>query len=86
MLPVLALLLAMPTLGLSVIALGGLYALWMFRVARYRRRAHHDTLKHAAIYGFFCVMAKLPMALGQMRYWRGRRAGKRSTIIEYKHA
>jgi glycosyltransferase involved in cell wall biosynthesis len=61
------------------------YAMLMVRIARYRR-SRGDTPADARRYAFFTVIGKLPQALGQLKYHRNHRAGRRSTIIEYKSA
>jgi hypothetical protein len=82
-LPLAALCLARATGGLSLWLLL-LYPLWMLRIARERVRDYRDPLSHALVYGFACVVEKLPKTLGQARFlWHWLRRS-RSRIIEYK--
>jgi GT2 family glycosyltransferase len=68
-------------LGLPLIA--ALYAIsiartWSGRVRRGNSR------RDAAVYAGFCALGKIPEALGVMRCWWGRVAGRRAALIEYK--
>ena len=38
------------------------------------------------LYAAFCVLSKFPCLLGIMTYWNNRLKGKKSSLIEYKHA
>jgi hypothetical protein len=38
----------------------------------------------AQLYAGWIVLAKLPHAVGLIRFWLGRLSGKRSSIIEYR--
>lgn len=71
--PLLALALAWPTGGVSLLAAAAAYALLALRVGlgRWRRG---DRPAEAALYAAFCVLGKLPEAIGQARYWRQERA------------
>lgn len=40
--------------------------------------------REAALYAFFCILAKLPHSLGAARYWLSRARGRATAIIEYK--
>lgn len=83
--PVVAIALAWPTYGVSL-ALLGLYPIWMWRIARERRRRLADSTSDAWLYAVFCMFAKTPSALGQLKFrWRRLRGGP-STLIEYKTA
>lgn len=79
--PLLAALLAWPTSGVSLLLLAA-YPLQAARVyvgAR-RRWAGRD----AAAYAAFCVLGKLPQAVGQLSYVKGTARGRRRPLIEYK--
>lgn len=39
-----------------------------------------------ALYATFVVLSKVPQALGQLTYWRNRRKGRATALIEYKTA
>jgi GT2 family glycosyltransferase len=82
MLPAAALAAAWPTRGLSLL-LFLLYPLLTFRIALGRRRRGAE-MGHAWLYAVYCVLAKLPQALGQLRYLFGRRPGQAPALIEYK--
>jgi glycosyltransferase involved in cell wall biosynthesis len=84
-LPLLAVLLAWPTRGLSLVALLALYVLLTAKIFRYelrRGRGQGD----AGLYASFCAMSKLPQAYGQGTYLLSRLTGRKRTLIEYKTA
>jgi glycosyltransferase involved in cell wall biosynthesis/GT2 family glycosyltransferase len=83
-LPALALAAAplLPPLSLALL-LG--YLLLGLRVYRCRRRFGSPP-RDARLYAFFCVLAKFPQALGQLRYHRNRLLSRRGGLIEYKTA
>lgn len=68
-------------------ALPALYALGVavvgFRTFRHRQR-RGDPARHALLYAFFCALGKTPEALGVLKYWKNRLAGRRGAIIEHK--
>lgn len=80
--PTVALALAWPTHGLSLMLLLG-YVVLGWRIYRYRR-GQGDQPGHARIYAFFCTLSKLPQAIGQSRYWLNRWRNKPAELIEYK--
>jgi GT2 family glycosyltransferase len=80
--PSCALGLAVPTLGLSFGLLGG-HALLAARVRRWMRGRGFSS-SDASLYAAFCVVGKVPQALGQALYWKKRLGGDRATLIEYK--
>ena len=58
---------------------------WLFlfvRVTNYRK-SQGDEPRHAKLYAFFCILAKLPNGLGAVSYYWLRWTGKKSKIIEY---
>ena len=66
-----------------MVVLFGFYLLLMSKVylnAIRRGRAVCD----ARLFAVFCVLGKLPQAVGQLKYHVGRRIGRRSGLIEYK--
>ena len=83
--PVLALLLALPTAGLSLLAFL-LYPVLAFRVFQYRRKQFGDPPAQAVPYAVFCVLGKFAQASGQVRYHKNRLLARESTLIEYKTA
>ncbi len=67
--------------GAAVLAMG--YPVLVWRVYRHRCR-HADEAKDAFLYAVFCVLGKLPQAIGVLQYSLNRLLGRRSTLIEYK--
>ena len=82
LLPSIALGFAWSTSGLSLLLLVG-YPILIWRVYRYRQ-SYGDLPSNARLYAFFCVLSKLPQAIGQLKYWLTRWRGKQATLIEYK--
>lgn len=80
--PVLAIVPAPFTWGLSLILLLG-YPVLYFKICRSRRRRGDDSAT-ADLYARYCVLSKFPQAMGQVRYWRNRVFGRRNRLIEYK--
>jgi GT2 family glycosyltransferase len=80
--PVIAMLLAPFTHGLSL-ALFGIYGLLAFRVLQYARRRHLAWLD-AAAYAVFTVLGKFPQVVGQMKFYWHQLLGRPSQLIEYK--
>ena len=81
-LPFLALGLWPITWGLSPLLFGGYFVLFL-KIYRGRRQWGNDPLT-ARRYAFFCVLSKMPQALGQVLFWRNRLLGRRGRLIEYK--
>jgi GT2 family glycosyltransferase len=82
--PILAVGLAWPTSGLSLLLLLG-YLWQMWKVYQYRQQ-FHDSAADARLYVFFCVLGKFPEMIGQAQYWLTRWRGQQATLIEYKTA
>lgn len=80
--PLAAVALAPPSLGLSLGLLAGYPAL-AFKIYRGRRREGQST-SDARLYAGFCVLSKFPQAEGQLSYWQKRWRGTPGRIIEYK--
>jgi glycosyltransferase involved in cell wall biosynthesis len=82
MLPAIAIALAWPTYGLSLlIAVTALLLLFLkaaIGLHRFGRRSLSDSLLYAA----HCVASKAPQAVGVFRYWVGRRS--KPKLIEYR--
>ena len=78
-----ALALAWPTRGVSLLGWLAGYGLVAWRAAR-AGRARGWPAGDARLYGLFCALAKVPMALGQARYVVGCLLGRRQGLIEYK--
>ena len=82
-LPVLISILALPTTGWSLLLLTG-YPLGAYRTYNYYLKHRNITTKNAAIYAFFCVLAKFPQLQGQIQFHKRRLLGQQSKLIEYK--
>ena len=80
--PVLALTLAWPSHGFSLLLLG-VYPLLALRIYQGRRR-HGDSAANSRLFALFITLSKLPQALGQLTYWRLRWQRRTPQIIEYK--
>jgi len=83
-LPLVALGLAWPTRGLSLLLLLA-YAVTAFRGSR-SDRARGLAPRYAAAYGMFCALGKFPQLVGQCKYLANRALGRRDGLIEYKGA
>ena len=83
-LPVVALGLAYPSGGLSLLLLLA-YAVLTWRIYRHMRCRGFPT-SDARLYAFLCTLSKFPQAHGQLRFWWGRLRSRPSRIIEYKQA
>ena len=62
---------------------GFAYLLLMFRIYR-RNRRRGIQAQLSLMSAVFCVLAKFPEAMGVLRFWFNRLAGRRSELIEYK--
>ena len=73
---------ALPSLGTSLLLLGG----YPLSAARQYKRSRGEGLSagDAALYAASCTLQKFPEFQGLMRFHLGRWAGNRSKIIEYK--
>jgi hypothetical protein len=80
--PAAALGLVVPTAGLSLALLGGYLVIGVRIHQAMRQRGLPPA--DARLYAAFCVLGKLPQALGQALYWAKRLSGRRGGIIEYK--
>lgn len=74
---------ALVTGGWGLLLLG-VYPVQVWRIQRTMRKHKGLSRGDARVYAAFCVLAKLPLAAGQVRFHVLRMAGKRATIIEYK--
>jgi GT2 family glycosyltransferase len=82
-LPVLAVVLAIPTLGVSVLALAALFVLQGWRI-RAKERARARSNADASLVAVAVMIAKFAQVAGMFLYWRRRLLGQRSSLIEYK--
>jgi hypothetical protein len=70
----------------SVLALvPAAYARAAYGAYRERRR-QGDPPRHAALYGAFCMLGKVPESIGIGTYWLNRLRGRYSGLMEYKTA
>jgi len=83
LIPLLALGLAWPTKGLSLLLLGS-YPLVAYRI--YRRLQQQLKSKDAMLYALFCVLSKFPQLQGQTQFHLGRLLRRRQVLVEYKTA
>ena len=81
--PLLAIGLAWPTGGISLVLIGG-YPLVGTRVFRHMRKRGFSQ-SDSSYYAYFCVLAKFPQAQGALRFWWGKLRSNPSEIIEYKN-
>jgi GT2 family glycosyltransferase len=49
-----------------------------------QRRGRGDPARHAALYGAFCMLGKIPESIGVATYWLNRWRGRYSGLMEYK--
>ncbi|HBK99202.1 MAG TPA: glycosyl transferase [Microcoleaceae bacterium UBA10368] len=82
-LPALALAMAWPTKGWSLLLLSG-YPLATYRTYNYYVKHRDLATKDAAIYALSCVLAKFPQLQGQIQFHQRRLLGQQSKLIEYK--
>jgi len=81
LLPLMAIVPAAFTWGLSLVLLLG-YPLLYFKICRARRR--RDDARTARLYARYCVLSKFPQVAGQFRFWRNRLFRQQNRLIEYK--
>jgi len=82
--PVTAIALAIPTRGISLLLFLG-YGLMFYKIYRYMQRIGLPS-KDSALYALFCTIGKFPNMLGQLKFYRNKLLGQRSSLIEYKGA
>ena len=83
--PSLALALAIPTRGLSLLVLLG-YGPLAFKIYRYRCQTYKNAPAEARLYAVYCTLSKFPQVIGQAKYWLNRLQKKPATLIEYKES
>ena len=82
-LPVIALVLAPFTRGLSLVVLLGAYCAQLVHIVLGCRKRKW-TVRESWIYGFFTVISRFPALQGLLEYHGRRRRGDAATLIEYK--
>jgi len=80
--PGVAIALAIPTHGLSLLLLLG-YGLMAYKIYRYMKGTGLSN-SDAALYGVFCMVGKVPNGLGQLQFYWNKFMGQKSRLIEYK--
>jgi hypothetical protein len=81
--PVLVLLVAWPTRGISLVVLLLIYWLQYTRIQRSEQKRGRFG-RDSRLYAAFCVIGKFAQAQGQLRYVTSAMLGRRRTLIEYK--
>lgn len=66
----------------SLLILMLLYPIQMLRISRHA--CPHRTKREGRLFAVFCVIAKLPLMQGQLKFHLNRMGGKKSRLIEYK--
>lgn len=69
--------------GAVALVLAALYLKPFIGAFRWRRRLGNNS-QQSIIYAFFCIIAKLPEALGALKYYINRMLGRKVGLIEYK--
>ncbi|MDY6936728.1 MAG: glycosyltransferase [Cyanobacteriota bacterium] len=80
--PAIALVMAWPTQGWSLLLLAG-YPVLAYRVTRYMETIGKPKAD-ATLYGIFCAIGKFPNLFGQFKFHINRLLKKQGSIIEYK--
>ena len=83
-LPLLALGMAWPTYGLSLLLLLS-YPFLTYRIYRYMQLQGLSS-KDAVLYALFCVLGKFAQVQGQIQFHLGSLLGRRRSLVEYKTA
>lgn len=73
-----------PSILLAITA--AIVALWLLQIGRLTLKRRDLPPRIAIANAVLLVLGKLPQAIGMVEYHRNRRAGGRSTLIEYKQA
>ncbi|MEM7773673.1 MAG: glycosyltransferase family 2 protein, partial [Cyanobacteria bacterium P01_A01_bin.37] len=80
-----------PATAIGTVPLSGGWSLLMLLIypiltakACYSFYRQGTSLRHAALYAYFCILSKLPGVIGQFRFHVNRLLSQQSTLIEYK--
>jgi GT2 family glycosyltransferase len=84
-LPMIALVLAWPTQGLSLLLLL-LYPASFLKSLYSNYESGQLNFKDSAAYAFFCVLIKFPMVLGQLQFMLSKLSGQKTRLVEYKNS
>lgn len=85
-LPVMAMALAWPTWGLSLLIPVFAYAWLWLRVRNDRISTYNDVPAHASLYASYIIFSKFAELQGMLMFWLNRARGRRTGLIEYKSA
>ncbi|MBW4547534.1 MAG: glycosyltransferase [Symplocastrum torsivum CPER-KK1] len=80
--PFLAIALALPTRGLSLLLLLG-FPLLSYRIYRYMQPRGFES-KDTALYALSCMLGKFPQVQGQLKFHLNRLLKRRNVLVEYK--
>jgi hypothetical protein len=81
--PIIALIFAWPTTGLSLIVAAIAYLALFTKILLSRAASRMEPVASAAPFAAWCVAMKWPQAVGQATYWYARWRGSPPQIIEY---
>lgn len=82
--PVLAIALAWPTWGMSVVFLAVAYAALIAKATLAINRQRNTTFGNSLTYAIHCVLAKIPQACGAVLFYVRALTGRKATLVEYK--
>jgi hypothetical protein len=83
LLPLLAVLLAWPTHGLSMAVLLAMYAALGAKIVRNRTRSWGYSLPDAVLYSWFCVIGKWPQAIGLLQFALEQKRRLGTQLVEF---
>ncbi len=81
--PILGVILAIPTIGVSLAIVVALYVLLAIKIILGRLHRQRRSLADASLYALACVVGKWPQAIGLLKYVLGKHTGRRVRLIEY---
>src|SRR5262249_10499182 len=81
--PIIAILLAWPTSGKSILVAAIAYLVLFAKILLSRAASRMEPVASAAPFAAWCVVMKWPQAVGQATYWFNRWRGSSPQIIEY---
>lgn len=81
--PIVGVVLAWPTRGISLVAMVALYVLLYLKVLRHRFNSRGESIDRASKYALSCVVSKWPQAIGVIRTIVNRLTGTTDKLIEY---
>ncbi|MEM7555055.1 MAG: glycosyltransferase [Cyanobacteria bacterium P01_A01_bin.84] len=82
-LPTLAVVLMLPSYGLSIVFLVAVYAYLGYRVYSFAKSQELSS-SDAILYSLFCIIGKFPQAQGQIQFHLGKLLQRQSKLVEYK--